>query len=423
MWSSVFRKHHRNLRTLFLLGALTVFAIVAYKVGWIPVSEEPPNLKAVNVALKRVFPKLTFELPVAMLFEANSRLFVVEQKGRVISFVNNDSVTSKSTFIDISDKVVGPDVYIESGLLGMAFHPDYSTNGQVFLFYTGISETRPKPHTRAVISRFTLDDDGDALDPDSETEILVLELPVFAHHGGTIAFGPDGDLYISLGDVDEQGDPANHSQNVNILFGSILRLDVDGGNPYAIPPDNPFATGGGAPEIYAWGLRNPWKFNFDRETGDLWIGDVGGGGWEEVNLAEKGGNYGWPVMEGFHCFLGRDCVSRGMIDPVVAYPHSEGCSITGGYVYRGSAIADLQGIYLYGDWCSGKIWGVSSSGNYRGLFGIWYVWTLFGGGINRLGPKLFIDSKKPISSFSEDPDGELYVLHHAAGEIYKIVPK
>lgn len=236
---------------------------------------------------------------------------------------------------------------------------------------------------------------------------MIVQQPFANHNGGMIAFGPDGALYIGRGDGGGRGDPDSRAQNPEDLLGKILRLDVNQGKPYAIPADNPYASGGGRREIYAIGLRNPWRFSFDRETGSLWVADVGQDAWEEVDLVVRGGNYGWRVMEGRHCFLPKiDCDKPGLQLPVLEYGHEAGrCSITGGYVYRGSSQPALKGLYVYGDYCSGDI----------------FAARLEGGAHPRVieGPEVLLRSGLRISSFGEDEAGELYVVDHGGG-VYRL---
>ena len=359
------------------------------------------SLPALDVA--RVFPNVTFSAPLAMLQAPgdDSRWFVVEQGGKVLAFPNDQAVTQLTEFIDISDSVV---VGSETGLLGMAFHPQFPSIPQVFLSYTrpGASASRPV----SVIARFTSPDGGITLDPDSEQEILTLAQPFSNHNGGNIAFGPDGLFYIGFGDGGSGGDPLGNAQNVSTLFGALLRVDVDGGTPYVIPADNPFAqsSGGERPEIYAWGFRNPWRWSFDRSTARLWLGDVGQGAWEEVDIVDIGQNFGWNLREGAHCFPpGSSCSTAGMIDPITEYSHASGrCSITGGYVYRGLQVPDLQGVYLYGDFCSGTLWGLREVQDSAPI------------------NQVVIETGLNISSFGEGVDGELYVIDRN-GELYRIV--
>jgi glucose/arabinose dehydrogenase len=367
-------------------------------------STTPQTATLPALKLERVFPNVTFNAPLAMLQAPgdDSRWFVVEQGGSVRTFPNDQTVTQLTEFIDISDRV---DVGSETGLLGMAFHPQYPSIPQVFLSYTrpGASASQPV----SVISRFSSADGGLTLNPGSEQEILTLAQPFPNHNGGHIVFGPDGLFYVGLGDGGSAGDPLGHAQNVTTLFGTLLRVDVDGATPYTIPADNPFAqsSGGERPEIYAWGLRNPWRWSFDRTTGRLWLGDVGQGAWEEVDVVSMGQNYGWSRREGAHCFPpGSSCSTAGLIDPIAEYSHANGrCSITGGYVYRGLQIPDLQGVYLYGDFCSGTLWGLRE--------------------VQQSAPlnQVVIESGLNISSFGEDVDGELYVVDLNGG-LYRIVP-
>lgn len=353
------------------------------------------------IKLEPFAPKLKFSNLLWMLQAPGDtdRFFVVQKSGGIQSFEGADPATS-SLVADLKDRInAGPS---EAGLLGMAFHPKFKENGQVFLSFT---DDGPKG-LRSVVARYTSTDGAKTIDLASEKIILTQDQPYGNHNGGMIAFGPDGFLYYGLGDGGAAGDPLNAGQTLTTLLGKMLRVDVDGGDPYAIPQDNPFAKGGGLPEIYAWGLRNPWRFSFDRATGDLWAGDVGQGKLEEIDLIKKGGNYGWKTMEGTDCYSpANGCDKTGLILPVVEYPHSQGVSVTGGYVYRGSAIPGLVGRYLYGDFGSGRIWGVQEdpvTGKPTGQ-------ELIQSGLN-------------ISSFAEDNVGEQYVLHYTGGTIRKIVP-
>ena len=249
-----------------------------------------------------------------------------------------------------------------------------------------------------MVSRFNY---NKAVAPESELVILEVPQPYANHNGGQIAFGPDGYLYIGLGDGGSAGDPRRNGQNPSTLLGAILRIDVSGATaeqPYAIPLDNPFVDGGGRPEIWAYGLRNPWRFSFDRETGELWTGDVGQNRWEEIDIIERGGNYGWNAMEGHHCFQpSSDCENEDFIPPVWEYSlDGDACSVIGGYVYRGTAIQTLVGTYVYADFCTGEIFGLRRDGEDV---------------VNRL----LVDTDLRISSFGEDNDGELYVLSQGEG--------
>ena len=358
-----------------------------------------------EIKLERIFNNLSFDRPVVLLQEPDSRSYwyVVEQTGRIHRFANVESTTSTSLFIDISAKVRSGG---EMGLLGMAFDPDFGNNGQVYLSYTAQNGA-----LFSYISRFTSNDGGLTLDPASEEIILQVEQPYTNHNGGQIAFGTDGFLYIGLGDGGSGGDPLGHGQNINSLLGAMLRIDVKGAAPYGIPADNPFAassgcvSGNGCREIYAWGLRNPWRWSFDSLTGELWAGDVGQSQWEEIDYIELGKNYGWNVLEGNQCYPPAtiNCDTTDMAPPVIAYGRTEGRSVTGGYVYRGSLIPGLVGKYLYGDFSSGKIWAIEADPATIDL------------------PVLLLVSGMNISSFAEDNDGELYVLNYGGGTIHRII--
>ncbi|MDH4068614.1 MAG: PQQ-dependent sugar dehydrogenase, partial [Dehalococcoidia bacterium] len=261
---------------------------------------------------------------------------------------------------------------------------------------------------RSVLSRFSLDEENTNIaDPQSEVVIMEVAQPYSNHNGGQLAFGPDGYIYIGLGDGGSGGDPLGNGQNLSTLLGSILRIDVSGlsaPGDYEIPADNPFVGIEGArPEIWAYGLRNPWRFSFDSETGLLWAGDVGQNLWEEIDIISKGANYGWNIMEGFHCYSpSTDCNQSGLTLPVVEYGRSQGCSVTGGYVYRGAQIASLQGHYIYGDYCSGNIWALAYDGS----------------AVTE--NKLLVDSSLSITSFGVDVTGNLYILDRQGG-IYTLV--
>jgi glucose/arabinose dehydrogenase len=335
------------------------------------------------------------------LVQVGEPLFVTEQTGRVMSFATGPEPSEAAVFLDIRSQV--STAGNKEGLLGLAFDPDFDGNGHFYVYY---SAANPR---RSVISRFTAGTTG--LEPDlaaPETELIVLEVPqpFSNHNGGQLAFGPDGMLYISLGDGGAGGDPQGNGQNTSTLLGSILRIDVSGLGPdqgYRVPADNPFAGATGARgEIWAYGLRNPWRFTFDRENGDLWAGDVGQNSFKEVNLIQRGGNYGWNTHEGDHCYSPRSgCDPSGTLPPVIEYSTNKGCSVIGGYVYRGTGIPSLTGTYLYGDYCSGEIRGFRfENGEARG-------------------DALLIDSGLNITSFGEDRNGEIYVLTQR-GRIYRM---
>ncbi|MDX1638213.1 MAG: PQQ-dependent sugar dehydrogenase [Balneolaceae bacterium] len=309
------------------------------------------------------FPNLSFTRPVDLQHsgDSSSRLFVVEQRGIISSFNNDRSVSERTLFLDLEDRV--DDRGNEEGLLGLAFHPEYETNGYFYVNYTtSDSKTR--------ISRFRVSQDNPLqADPNSELVLLSFDQPYGNHNGGQVSFGPDGYLYIAVGDGGSGGDPRGHGQNRSTLLGSILRIDVDaaeGNRNYGIPPDNPFAGNdqGFREEIYAYGLRNPWRFSFDAENGQLWTGDVGQNSYEEIDIIENGGNYGWNTMEGNHCFQpSRGCDRTGKEIPVWEYGRSQGISVTGGFVYRGPTLAELTGQYIYADYASGRVWALDISDN------------------------------------------------------------
>lgn len=314
-------------------------------------SPDPMPLEA-----ERVFPNLSFNRPLEFTYapDGSNRVFVVEQEGKIHVFANDPGVKETKIFLDITE-VVSRDGN-EEGLLGLAFHPDYRENGEFFVYYS----TRPRA---SIVSRFRVSpDDPEWADRGSEERLLRIEQPFGNHNGGSIRFGPDGYLYIGLGDGGSAHDPLGHGQNLETLLGSILRIDVDRrdeGKKYAVPEDNPFVLMGDRArgEIWAYGLRNVWRLAFDRATGDLWAGDVGQNRYEEVDLIKRGGNYGWNIREGFHPFHPDDRKNPGpLIDPLAEYYHSEGLSITGGLVYRGERLPEYVGAYFYADYVSGQVW-------------------------------------------------------------------
>lgn len=359
------------------------------------------------------FQSLSFSQPLGMLQAPGdgARWFVLEKTGRVRVFADDPNVTVfDADFIDLST-LVSLYTQSEGGLLGMAFHPDFASNGYVYLSWT------EGPPIVSVVARFTSLDGGQTLDPGTQLDIIRLNQDFGNHNGGQIAFGSGGYLYAGFGDGGGANDPNSRAQNTTNLLGTMLRLDVDGGTPFAIPPDNPFAanatcpadpnvSANDCPEIFAWGLRNPWRWSFDRLTGELWVGDVGQNAWEEVDRVALGGNYGWDCREGTHSGGGPapECSSAmGLIDPVHEYPRSDGNSITGGYVYRGSAIPALVGDYLFADYGSGRIWRLVDDGQ---------------GGFT---DEALLDTTLSVASFGEAADGELYVVDIAGGRLYRIV--
>ena len=362
------------------------------------------NSVEAQVQLEQAFPNLTFTRPVDLQVpnDDSNRIFVVEQHGTIYVFDNDSSVSEKSVFLDVQDLV--NDQGNEEGLLGLAFHPNFASNGYFYVDYTA---SNPR---RTVIARYSVDsNNSNQADPNSEHILLELEQPYSNHNGGQIAFGPDGYLYIAFGDGGSGGDPHGNGQNRGTLLASIARIDVDnpaGDNNYGIPPDNPFAgnTEGYREEIFAFGLRNPWRFSFDPVTNQLWAGDVGQNLYEEVDIIKSGHNYGWNIMEGLHCYDASSCDTTGLTLPIQEYSHDSqgGQSITGGYVYRGSAVPELRGKYIYGDFVSGRIWSTTYPDE---------------GAVNTL----LLESNLNISSFGTDQNNELYLCAFD-GKIYKFTP-
>lgn len=367
--------------------------------GLLSCNEVPPVPTGIQV--ERVFPDLSFQEMTNLVQpdDASDLMFVTEQRGVIYSFSANNSQQA-DVFLDITDRVNRGGN--EEGLLGLVFGPDYQENGYFYVYYSAADPSR------SVVSRFSLDEeDTDVADPGSEVIIMEVAQPFSNHNAGQLAFGPDGYLYIGLGDGGSAGDPLGNGQNLVTLLGSILRIDVSGlsaPGDYEIPADNPFVgTTGARGEIWAFGLRNPWRFSFDSETGLLWAGDVGQSSWEEIDIIAKGANYGWNIMEGSHCYSpATGCDQSGLTLPIVEYDHSEGCSVTGGYVYRGDQTPSLQGYYIYGDYCSGNIWALVYDGS---------VVT---------DNVLLVDSDLSITSFGEDLAGNLYILDRQGG-IYTLV--
>lgn len=332
--------------------------------------------------------------------DGSGRLFILEQAG-VIRMLQNDTLAA-APFLDIRDRVGSNGS--ERGLLGLAFHPDYNENGYFYVNYTDLNGN-------TVIARFSVSTDNpDQADPNSETRLLAVQQPYANHNGGMVTFGPDGYLYLGLGDGGSGGDPQGNGQALNTLLGKILRIDVDGGSPYAIPPNNPFVNETGKkPEIWAYGLRNPWRFSFDRLTGELYIGDVGQNQWEEIDYlpagSPGGANFGWNYFEGLHPYDNQvPPAGLNTVQPVAEYSHAQGCSVTGGVVYRGSSLPEWQGIYLYGDYCSGNIWGLL-----RDPQGSWMNALLF-------------ENAGRITSFGQDEQGEVYLADHT-GSIARLATK
>lgn len=336
--------------------------------------------------------------PVSITHAGDSRLFVADQRGYV-RILSSAGIVNTQPFLDITNRVVYGG---ERGLLGIAFHPNYKTNGYFYLNYIGNGDSTH-------ISRFKVSTgDANVADPQSEVKLMTIFQPYQNHNGGDLKFGPDGYLYIGLGDGGSGGDPGNRAQNPKELLGKMLRIDVDHGSPYAIPESNPFynntATKG---EIWALGLRNPWRFSFDRLTGDLWIADVGQNAYEEINFQPAnsmgGENYGWRCYEGNQTYNMNGCIPAASLTfPVYAYPHGTECSVTGGYVYRGSSLSPYYGSYFFADYCSDRIWTLHKiSGNWvKEDFGQ-FTGNNFG-------------------TFGEDINGQLYIASIGSGKIFRI---
>ena len=360
-----------------------------------------------SVQLTPAFAALTFNAPVDMVQRPGSdQWYVVEQAGTVQTFPNDDAVqpAQESTFLDISSTAFIGDSG-EGGLLSIAFHPQWATNHEVILSYTIAGPGTPPLITK--LSKTTTSADGLSASSAPGSEIFSLDLPYTNHHGGNAVFGADGDLYFGIGDGGSQGDPDNRAQDLGQDFGKMLRFDVDSSPMATAPPDNPFVGVSGAlPEIWAYGFRNPWRWSFDSATGALWMGDVGQDTWEEVDVVQPGGNYGWSLKEGFSCYKAPSpCDTGPWTDPIVNYDHTQGNSITGGFVYRGAAIPSLVGTYVYADFGSGTVWG------------------LFYGSNGEPEPQELLPATGiNFSSFAQGHDGELYLLDYTNGKIEKLSP-
>lgn len=366
-----------------------------------------------QVKLEEALPHLTFETPLQLVNDGTSnRLYVVERTGRIRAAEIDTSVQASTLFLDLTDRAITDMGDDESGVIGLAFHPDYADNGYFYVFYTPNDE----PY-RLVLSRFERSaDNPDVGDPATEHEMLEVELAAARHHGGDLVFGPDGYLYISLGDDSPGFDANDNARDLTTLPGSLLRIDVDTtdeGLEYGIPDDNPFAGNqeGYREEIYAYGLRQPWQFSFDRDTGDIWVGDVGQDAFEEITVVSPGKEHGWPILEGFECLHGGCTPDPDFIAPVWAYPHTITSEISGrpnqciigGYVYRGTAIPDLVGTYVYADWAGGVFWGLTHDGE------------------NPPSNEMLLDLGKFPAAFGEDVDGELYVIGYFQGKVERFV--
>jgi len=385
-----------------ILNFCILFLLFISNVSCIQENEDGDQTDKGLIVVVEAYPNLTFDRPVDFQHagDNSNRIFIAEQKGVIYVFQNNPNVTNKEVFLDIESKV--KDQGNEEGLLGLAFHPDYETNGYFYVNYTASSPNR------TVISRFQVSASNiNQANNASESVLLEINQPFSNHNGGQLSFGPDGYLYIAVGDGGSGGDPQNHGQNPNTLLGTILRIDVDtrtGALNYSIPSDNPFVNNaeGKRQEIYAYGLRNVWRFSFDSQTDRLWAGDVGQNRAEEIDIITKGGNYGWRTMEGFECYNpANGCNKAGLEMPILEYGHANGdVSITGGFVYRGSALDQLKGLYVYGDFASGRIW------------------TLDHADLNNPVNTQLLRASFPIASFGVDQQNELYLCGFD-GKIYK----
>jgi glucose/arabinose dehydrogenase len=367
-----------------------------------PASQGPPasfDPERVGLDFERVVDGLVAPLAVTHAGDGSGRIFVLEQRGQIR--VVEDGQLRDEPFLNIGDRITSGG---ERGLLGLAFHPSFPDDPRLFVNYTDSQGD-------TVVSSFVVPfPDADRADPNSESIVLRFDQPYSNHNGGALAFGPDGLLYISTGDGGSGGDPHDNGQRLDTLLGKILRVDVDGDEVdgrYSIPPDNPFVDDdGAAPEIWLYGLRNPWRMSFDRTTGDLWIGDVGQGSWEEIDVARagRGGlNFGWNRMEGFECFEPADCDPAQFTPPVAAYGHDLGCSVIGGVVYRGTAQPLLTGGYVYSDYCGGNLWLLDPTSD---------------GPVDE--PPVTQPGRQ-ISAIGEDEAGEPYATDFGSGELLRIV--
>ncbi|GAB3711715.1 PQQ-dependent sugar dehydrogenase [Spirosoma flavus] len=376
-----------------LASALILYATAAL----IPAVDRPESATTkqspLEWKLENAFPNLTFHRPVEFTCptDGSNRIFVLEQEGKVRVFDNKPFVKTASVFLDVTNKVSDEG---EMGLLGLAFHPDFRKNGFFYIYYT------KRQPLESVLARYQAT--GPALNvvnPATETIILRFDQPYDNHNGGKIAFGPDGYLYIATGDGGAWGDQHNYAQNLSSWLGKIHRIDINKSTKgsYGIPADNPFAGNreGYREEIFAYGLRNPWRFSFDRKTGQMWAGDVGQNEFEEIDIITKGGNYGWRLKEAARCYNPRnDCDTGHLIDPIHHYGRSEGTSITGGVVYRGTRNLSLEGKYLYADYASGKVWALAIENG------------------KKTDNQLLLSNAGSISAFGEDATGEVYLLDH-----------
>jgi glucose/arabinose dehydrogenase len=344
--------------------------------------------------------------PIGIATAPDGWLLVHERNGRAVAVDTTSGAVRLA--LDLTDRVLGGG---EQGLLGLVLHPGWPEVPRGFVHYSDLDGNTVLAEVAGRV-----EDGAPFLDPRTERVLLRVQQPFANHNGGQLAFGPDGYLWLALGDGGSGGDPNGHGQDTATLLGSILRIDVDdsaGDRPYAIPPDNPFAAGGGAPEIHLFGVRNPWRLSFDPVTDEVWIADVGQGAWEEVNrldpVADGGANLGWNLMEGTHCFADDACTGDGLVLPVTEYDHGAGCSVTGGEVYRGSAIPSLWGWYVFSDFCSGTVFGVRSDT------------PAAVPGQPATAPRVLLETDASVSAFGVDTDGELYLADIGDGIVYRIV--
>jgi glucose/arabinose dehydrogenase len=398
-------------RTLLLTCIFSSFFTTSFSPGI-------PEAKTLQVKLELVARGLTSPVGMASPADGTHRLFIQEQPGR-IRIIKNGQMLAEP-FLDLTAKIgsLNP-AYSEKGLLGLAFHPGYKTNGRFFVYYSVSVANKNTDHT-GILAEYLVSPGNPDMASKDEKIIMAIAEPESNHNGGQIDFGPDGYLYFALGDGgganDEHGASGN-GQNLNTLLGKILRIDVNGKPPYEIPTDNPFNGKNAKPEIWAYGLRNPWRFSFDKVTGQLFCGDVGQNKYEEVDIIEKGKNYGWRIMEGNHCFNPpENCDRTGLVLPIYEYDHSTGISITGGYMYRGKAFPSLHGKYFFADW-SGKLFALQKGENNE-----WFSYNVIAGDHKNN------DLNCKINSLGTDQDGEIYLVTQTlfgpkspTGKIYKII--
>jgi glucose/arabinose dehydrogenase len=390
------------VRTNVTRGIFTlILASLLFGVRGAGTARSPSPAFPVNLGLQLFAAGFHSPLGLEQPNDGTNRLFVAEQGGTIM-IIQNGAVLAQP-FLDISSKVITGG---EMGLLGIAFHPAFQQNGKFYVNYVRSLSGQ----IQSVIAEYTASPaSANIVDPASERILLIVDqIGNFTNHkAGQLAFGPDGFLYFGLGDGGGEGDPFGHGQNTQTLLGKLMRIDVNATSPglqYRIPPDNPFVAGGGLPEIWAFGLRNPWRFSFDRASGRLFLGDVGEDRFEEIDIIQKGGNYGWNIMEGLHCFNPpTGCNMSGLILPIAEYSHAEGDAVIGGFVYHGSNIPAVQGMYVFADLGTGKIW------------------TLQETSPNVFTRTLVATTGKTISSLGQDQSGELYVVDYGGGNIYRIV--